>query len=208
MLVADAPWAGIDFENMGEQTPDSALWLEAVAGTDASFAVIFDRYRRLVFRKAYYRVGNVTDAEDVVAIVFMEAWRKRDKVRFVDGSLRAWLLVVTIHVTMNRERTNRRYRRLIAKLPPPDNEPDISERTLDRLAADHAREAMWLAIRSLSAADQRVVELCLIEGLPASSVAIALGLPVGTVKAKLFRARKKLRVDLEEFAPEQEVASV
>lgn len=66
---------------------------------------------------------------------------------------------------------------------------------------------MWLAIRSLSAADQRIVELCLIESHPTSSVAIALGMPVGTVKAKLFRARKKLRVDLEEFAPKQEVAS-
>lgn len=194
---------GPRLRTMDDQTPDSALWLEAVAGTDASFGIVFDRYRRLIFRKAYYRVCDVTDAEDIVAIVFMEAWRKRDKIRFVDGSLRAWLLVVTVNITMNWERTNRRYRRLVAKLPLPDDEPDISERTLDRIAADNASRTMWLAIRSLSAADQQVIELCLIEGLPTSAVAIALGLPLGTVKAKLSRARKKLRVDLEQFAPNQ-----
>ncbi|WP_198169656.1 RNA polymerase sigma factor [Agromyces laixinhei] len=190
---------------MNEEAQDSALWLEAISGTDASFAIIFDRYRRLVFKRAYDRVGNATDAEDVVAIVFMEAWRKRESVRFVDGSLRPWLLVVTLNVCLNRDRTNRRYRRLLAKLPPPEREPDLSERTLDQIEAKQAFQALRTALQRYSASDQRLIELCMIEGLTVSAAAVALDLPVGTVKSKLSRMRTKLRAELERVAPHSEV---
>lgn len=190
---------------MNDEVPDATLWLEAISGTDASFGVIFERYRRLVFKRAYDRVNDFTDAEDVVAIVFMEAWRKRDNVRFVEGSLRPWLLVVTLNVCLNRDRANRRYRRLLAKLPAPEHEPDVSNRTLAQIQASEAFQALRTAMKRYSASDQRVIELCLIDDLPVAAVAIALGLPVGTVKSKLSRTRKKLQVDLERFAPDSEM---
>ncbi|WP_157002687.1 RNA polymerase sigma factor [Agromyces laixinhei] len=190
---------------MNDEAQDSALWLEAISGTDASFGIIFDRYRRLVFKRAYDRVGDFTDAEDVVAIVFMEAWRKRESVHFIDGSLRAWLLVVILNVCLNRDRANRRYRRLLAKLPPPEHEPDLSERTLAQLEASDAFRALRAAMKRYSAADQKVIELCMIDGMAVSEAATVLDIPVGTVKAKLSRTRKKLRVELERFAPHTEV---
>ncbi|KRC61928.1 hypothetical protein ASE14_14210 [Agromyces sp. Root81] len=193
---------------MNDEVQDAVLWLEATSGTDASFAVIFDRYRRLVFKRAYDRVRDVTDAEDVVAIVFMEAWRKRDSVRFIDGSLRPWLLVVTLNVCLNRDRANRRYRRLLTKLPPPEHEPDLSERTLAQIEAGEAFQALRTAMKRYSSSDQRVVELCLIDDVPVSAAAIVLDMPVGTVKAKLSRARKKLQVELERFAPVSEVIDI
>lgn len=193
---------------MSDDTPDSALWLEAISGTDASYGVVFDRYRRLIFKRAYDRVRNATDAEDIVAIVFMEAWKKRDSVRFVDGSLRAWLLVVTLNVCLNRDRSNRRYRRLLAKLPPPEYEPDLSERSLAQIEAGEAMRALREAMKGFSASDQRVIELCLIDELSVSEAAIVLEMPVGTVKSKLSRTRKKLQVELERFAPNTEVIDV
>jgi RNA polymerase sigma factor (sigma-70 family) len=191
---------------MDSTDSDSALWLEAVAGTQSSFGVIFDRYRRLVFRRAYARVLNVADAEDIVAVVFLEAWRKRDSVRFVDGSLRAWLLVVTVNVTMNRERTNRRYRRLLAKLPPSGPEPDLSIAALERIEVGHLSVELQRALQKLNTQDQQIVELSLIEELPMATVAAALDLPVGTVKSRLSRARKRLRIDLEPHFPAQDGA--
>ena len=191
---------------MDSTAPDSALWLEAVAGTESSFGIIFDRYRHLVFRRAYARVLNVADAEDIVAVVFLEAWRKRGDVRFVDGSLRAWLLVVTVNVTMNRERTNRRYRRLLAKLPPAGAEPDPSIAVLERLEVAHLSAELKRAVQKLSAQDQQIVELSLLEELPMATVAAALDLPIGTVKAKLSRARKRLRVDLQPYVSAQDGA--
>src|SRR6478609_10682359 len=112
---------------------DSALWLEASTGTERSFATLFDRYRTRVFRKAYAQVRNVPDAEDVVALVFLEAWRNRAKVRIVDGSLLPWLLTVTNYVLLNQNRTARRYSRLLAAMPAPEQEPDHADEVIERL---------------------------------------------------------------------------
>lgn len=181
---------------MDESPSDAALWLEAVSGTESSFGVVYDRYRRLVFRKAYERVRDVHDAEDVVAMVFLEAWRKRSAVRFVDGSLRAWLLVVTVNVVLNRERAARRHRRLLSKLPPSEHAPDASTTVHERFDHEQSASDIRHAMAKLTAAEQRVVELCLIEELPLSAAAAALDVPVGTVKSRLHRARRRLRVEL------------
>jgi RNA polymerase sigma-70 factor (ECF subfamily) len=192
---------------MDDSPSDAALWLEAVSGTESSFGVIYDRYRHLVFRKAYARVQDVHDAEDVVAVVFLEAWRKRAHVRFVDGSLRPWLFVVTVNVTLNRERTNRRYRRLLSKLPAGDHAPDAST-TVDAAMEQHQSASdIRRAMAKLTAAEHRIVELCLVEELPLAQAAAALDIPVGTVKSRLHRARQRLRVELGATQSAQEVPS-
>lgn len=181
----------------GHESSDAALWLEAVAGTERAFAVLFDRHRGRIFRKAYSRVHNVHDAEDVVAMVFLEAWRSRGKVRIVDGSLLPWLLSVTTYVTLNTERAARRYRRLLSKLPisPPADPVAYLEDRLDlREKANQLNEAL----RRLSAVERTVVDLCLVEELPMATAAGVLDVPIGTVKSRLNNARRKLRTHLGE----------
>lgn len=173
--------------------PDATLWLEATSGTEASFGVVYDRYRARIFRKAYARVQNVADAEDIVALVFLEAWRRRADVRLVDGSLLPWLLVVTANVTSNRERSLRRYRRLLAKVPPAAHVPDPSVEVAERIDGERMSQGLRAAISRLSSTDQRLVDLCLVEQLPMATVASVLDLPVGTVKSRLSRARTRLQ---------------
>lgn len=184
-----------------EMPSDSALWLEAVAGTESSFGVVYDRYRHVIYRAALGRVGNTNDAEDIVAIVFLEAWRKRADVRFVDGSLRPWLLVVMVNVTLSQQRSTRRYRRLIAKLPPADAAPDPSHGLLDRMHAQSAAGAIGTAVGKLNGRDRQIVELCLVEELSMAAAATALDIPVGTVKSRLSRIRQRLQADLGDYAP-------
>lgn len=172
---------------------DSALWLEASSGTERSFAVLFDRYRRRIFRKAYAQVRQVADAEDVVALVFLEAWRNRAKVRIVDGSLLPWLLTVTNFVLLNQARTARRHGRLLAALPTPEREPDHADDVLERLDRDSQLSELRAAMSHLSTQEQSILDLCVIEELPIATVAAALDIPVGTVKSKLHRAREKVR---------------
>ncbi|TFD44739.1 RNA polymerase sigma factor [Cryobacterium frigoriphilum] len=182
---------------MGDEVSDAALWLEAVTGTERAFAVLFDRHRARIFRKAYSRVRNVYDAEDVVAMVFMEAWRSREKVRIVDESLLPWLLSVTTYVTLNSDRAARRYRRLLSKLPvsrPVDPVPDIDDRLDQRERANQ----LTRALRRLGSAERTVVDLCLVEELSMSAVAGVLDIPIGTVKSRLNSARRKLRTYLGE----------
>lgn len=181
---------------MREEVPDATLWLEAVSGTDTAFAQLFDRYRTRVFRKAYARVRSVPDAEDIVAVVFLEAWRLRRRVRIVDGSILPWLLAVTSNVTLNNERSTRRYRRLLAKLPQEESEGDHAEDVAERVDNAARSAAVTAALRRLPAAERAVVDLCIIEEMPLPAVAIALALPLGTVKSRLHRARQRLRIDL------------
>ncbi|MEV8214632.1 RNA polymerase sigma factor [Leifsonia sp. NPDC077715] len=178
------------------EASDSALWLEASSGTERSFAVLFDRYRTRVFRKAYAQVRSVADAEDVVALVFLEAWRNRAKVRIVDGSLLPWLLTVTNYVLLNQARTARRYGRLLAAMPSPEQEPDHADDVLDRLDRDGQLVAIRAAMRRLSAQEQAILDLCVIEELPIATAAAVLDIPTGTVKSKLHRAKEKLRKHL------------
>ena len=77
--------------------------------------------RPRVFRKAYGRVRHVADSEDIVAMVFLEAWRNRRRVRVVDGSILPWLLTVITYVSLNLECSNRRYERLLTALPRPED---------------------------------------------------------------------------------------
>ena len=179
-----------------EQDSDAALWLAASSGTERAFVTIFDRYRARIFSAAFRRTNKVSDAEEVVAIVFLEAWKLRKRVRIVDGSVLPWLLAVTANVTSNLSRSQRRYGRMIARLPlPPEHEDHTSfvDERLDRLPF---RNAIDEALRALSAGDRAVVELCLIEELPLAAAAAALDLPVGTVKSRLHRARKQLQTRL------------
>jgi RNA polymerase sigma factor (sigma-70 family) len=175
---------------------DAALWLEATSGTEASFGVVYDRYRARIFRKAYSRVLDRTDAEDVVAIVFLEAWRRRREVRFVDGSLLPWLLVVTTNVSLNAARSGRRYRRLLAKLPAAEYAADPSHEVAQRVDGERMSQQITAALQRLSASDRRIVDLCLVDELPMATVASVLELPVGTVKSRLSRARAKLQTEL------------
>lgn len=182
---------------MREDDSDAVLWLEAVSGTERAFVVIFDRYRARIFRAAYRRAPDVSQAEEAVAIVFLEAWRLRKRVRIVDGSLLPWLLAVTTRVTSNLSRSQRRYGRMIAQLPIAEDQEDSFVNVDDRLDGSQRRQAVAAAIMSLAPRDRAVVELCLLEELPMAEAAAALDLPVGTVKSRLHRARAQMRTQLE-----------
>lgn len=179
-----------------DRRSDSALWLEATSGTEAAFGVVYDRHRDRIYRHAYSHVAQVADAEDVVAMVFLEAWRRRRSVRFVDGSLLPWLLTVTTNVTFNTRRAARRYDRLLAAVPRGPQSVDPSREVEERIDGERMSERLRRALARLSIAERRVVDLCLVEGYPLADAAAALDVPIGSVKSRLSRARAKLKAEL------------
>ncbi|NHB83951.1 hypothetical protein G7085_02790 [Tessaracoccus sp. HDW20] len=76
-------------------------------------------------------VDRTADAEDAVAVAFLELWRRRDAVRVVQGSVLPWLLVTATHATRNLSRSSRRYRALLDRLPRPAEARDVAETYLD-----------------------------------------------------------------------------
>ena len=129
------------------------------------------------------------DADDVMAVVFLEAWRKRDSIRFVDGSMLPWLLRTATYTASNLARSSRRYREALQRLPAP------SETTSEPTDAAHAD--VMVALHTMSLSDQQIITMCVLEGLTAEDAARVLGIRAGTVRTRLTRAKARLRQRLD-----------
>jgi RNA polymerase sigma factor (sigma-70 family) len=164
---------------------DSPDWALALAGEGEAFGRIFDRHRDRVLRHSRRLVTVAADADDVLAITFLEAWRNRARVRLVDDSVLPWLLVTATNVANNTNRSARRYRTMLSRLPAADPAFDAHLEDDDADAVE--------ALARLSLADRRVVALCILEGYSEREAADIIGVPPGTIKSRLSRAKQRLR---------------
>ena len=167
---------------------DAELWQTALAGRGDGLARIYERHQQRIHRHSIALVPTPDDAKDVVAVTFLEAWRRRTQVRFVDGSLLPWLLVTATHSAQNISRSARRYRDLLERIPPSPAVADPAESLDDGPAT--------AALATLSEAQRTVVTLCIIEGLPLADAAAVLRVPLGTVKSRLHAAKRALAARL------------
>jgi RNA polymerase sigma-70 factor (ECF subfamily) len=171
---------------------DAVLMERANRGESEAFGRLFLRHRDRVFRHVLRAATSTADAEDVVALTFLEAWRRRSSLRTVSASALPWLLVTATHVAQNRARAERRYRAALARLPLNPEFHDHADRVLDEWESARQRRALREALRKLSPSEREVIALCVIEELSMDAAAEALGIPIGTVKSRLSRARARL----------------
>jgi len=171
---------------------DDALWLRARGGDAEAFAGLFERHSRAIYNFCFRRTADWSVAEDLMSIVFLEAWRRRAK-DLPSGMVRAWLYGIATFVVRNRRRTERRYRRALARLPRETTTPDFAGDVEARLT-DESRMAVLLEqLQTLPTREQDVLALCVWSGLSYEEAATGLGIPVGTVRSRLARARGRLR---------------
>ena len=145
----------------------------------------------LAFRVAYGVLRHREDAEDVAQEAFVRAHRSiaqlRDRERF-----RAWLVRMTWRLAIDRLRTDKR--RAIRELAV-EHEPGLTAEQLAS-AAERAR-CLWAAIDDLPEKLRMTIVLASIEGHDVAEVARLLDVPEGTVKSRLFLARKQLAEKLQ-----------
>lgn len=177
---------------------DEALFAAVAAGDERAFAMVVDRHVDAVYNHCLRWLRYRPEADDVTSMTFFEAWRKRDRVRFVDESALPWLLSVATNVARNASRSRRRYDRLLARLPRDDVTPDIADEVVQRVTDKEDAARVAAALRRLGHEDQDVVALCDVSGVSYAEAAAALGIPIGTVRSRLSRARARLRKLLDE----------
>ena len=137
------------------------------------------------------RRTGVAEADDVVAEVFLSAWRRLDD---VPGDPLPWLLGIARGVLANRRRGEDRHAALIARL--------MSEQLANSALGDDELDlALIRALGSLSASDQELLLLVAWERLSSEELAQVLGLSKGTVAVRLHRARRRLK---RAFADQQQ----
>jgi RNA polymerase sigma-70 factor (ECF subfamily) len=170
-------------------------WLEGLVTADHDLDAEFEARLResstLAFRVAFGVLRQRQDAEDVAQEAFAKAyrsfWQLRDRDRF-----RAWLVRVTWRLALDRWRAERRRRtrEQAAESPAAGSAEDAAQ------ARDRAAH-LWRAIDALPEKLRVVIVLAAIEGHDLSEVGRLLGIPEGTVKSRLFLARKGLAESLQ-----------
>lgn len=164
------------------------------AGDPVALGAAYDAFAGDVYRFCWRRAGQDPgcSAEDLLSVVFLEAWGARGRAVLVDGSLRPWLLGVANNVVRNQRRSLRRHRAALSRVPAalavPNHDDDVAARVDDGSALVRTMRAL----ASLSPKEREVVELCGLEGLDTLTVARLLRVPQGTVKSRLARARARL----------------
>jgi RNA polymerase sigma-70 factor (ECF subfamily) len=165
----------------------------ARAGDPQAFTELIRAHQRVAFRVAWSILGSSSDAEDVVQDAFVKAWRHLH--RFRAGSpWRPWLLRIVANEAKNRIRgRTRRIRRETAVAVPDlaDDDPAGSA-----IASDRSRR-LYAAMNELPERDRSVVICRYLLDLTEHETSEVLGVPRGTVKSRLNRAKSTLARALE-----------
>ncbi|WP_052850982.1 RNA polymerase sigma factor [Streptomyces avicenniae] len=166
-------------------------------GDKDAFAELFDAYARSVYNHAYRLTGDWTVAEDAVSLTFLEAWRLRERLDPEGGSLRPWLLGIATNTVRNTRRAARRHAAALSRLPPPAVVGDFADEVAERIDDAELIAHVRLALDTLRRPEREVLALCVWSGCDYATAAEALGVPVGTVRSRLSRARRKLAAAVE-----------
>jgi RNA polymerase sigma-70 factor (ECF subfamily) len=176
---------------MAGPTDDLSLVTECRDGRTDAFGVLVERYQDRLYPTALRLTGAVDDALDLLQDTFLRAFQKLSGFHG-DSSFYTWVyrIMVNLALTGRRRRLPRRFRGEAmgdAADPAEGNDPGshleraereaLVQRALDRLAADH----------------RVVVVMKEYDGLRYEEIAAALGVPVGTVRSRLHRARCELK---------------
>jgi RNA polymerase sigma factor (sigma-70 family) len=189
--IEHEPPVGTDSRQVCADASDEALLRASSNGDDRAFASLYERHARKIYNYLFRRLADWSEAEDLTAVVFLEAFRRRADAVLVEGELSPWLYGVATNVLRNRRRAQWRHRRLLAQLagePRAPAAPDL----LKRVEATEQMRSVLERIRGLPRSQQDVVALCLWSGLSYEEAAAALRVPVGTVRSRLARARASL----------------
>jgi RNA polymerase sigma-70 factor (ECF subfamily) len=185
--------------------PAEADDLEAIravlSGEEEAFRHLVDKYASSIFNLAYRMTGNAADAEDLAQEAFLQAFARLRDFR-VGSRFHPWIYTIAINLC----RSHLRRRSLPRWLAPPRErgeevpQPELPEPSPDPEQALLSREAeasLRKAVRDLPSKYREVFVLRQSQELSYEEIAALLGLPLGTVEVRLFRARRLLLKSLE-----------
>jgi len=178
---------------------DDAFVQRAQAGDKGAFGELLARHRPLAYRLAWRLLGDAVEAEDVVQEASLQAYLGLNGLRHPER-FGAWLA----GIALNLGRLRLRARRDAVSLEDWDGgrvAPGFTwaETQPSPEAAAEIRELHGYVLRALEALpaeQQAVVRLHYLDGLTLNEIGVLAGSPLGTVKARLHRAREKLRAQL------------
>ena len=178
---------------MGRPLPDNAAIAASIA-TPAEFALVFHRHFDLVHGYIRKRVGGSL-ADDLASQTFLVAFDCRAKYDQARPSARPWLLGIATNLIHGKRRQERRQLRAYGRAGAETN-GDSLEGIEARADAERLRPQLAAVLAALPKDEVDPLLLFAWAELSYEEIAEALGLPIGTVKSRLSRARRRVREQL------------
>ncbi|ADJ45443.1 RNA polymerase sigma-70 factor, ECF subfamily [Amycolatopsis mediterranei S699] len=180
---------------------DQALWARAAGGDIAAFGELFGRHAGAVWNYAYRLTGSWSAAEDLTSSTFLTAWRRLGDVTLVNESARPWLYTVTGNLARREQRRLGRFSSALSRLPRGRVVRDHAEDVAEQVDADRRLRVVLDAVATLPRAERQAVELCLLGDLSTAAASAVLGITETSVRARISRARGRLRGLLQDATP-------
>lgn len=187
--------------------PDLELVAAVADGSQAALATLYDRYSRRAYSLARRICVDDGIAEDVIQEVFLALWKAPHRFDATRGSFATWILTVVHHRSVDAVRRESNIRRRTAA--PMDDEPfgpagpGADQDALAALTAGQVRTAL----EALPTDQRKALALAYFGGYTQSEVASLTGVPLGTVKSRMFTGLKRLRTVLAPLLDPSDISS-
>lgn len=171
---------------------DQTLVAETLAGRHEAFGTLVERYDRAVYHLAYRTLRDQEEARDAAQEAFFKAYRSLRT--FKPGAkFSTWIFAIVYHACCDRLARRKRY----SNEELPERADTAAGPESEAIASDEARR-LRAAIARLPEKYRTVITLYHLQGRQYDEIAQVLGVPMGTVKTHLFRAKEQLRRTLNE----------
>ncbi len=188
---------------------DEELILRLQRGDEWAFQLLVRRFRKKIFSIAFGITLDAEESQDIMQEVFLQVYRTIGNFRG-DASLATWLHRITVNRSLNwKRRWARRFKWLHVSADSSDGQPaaepesDLPSPEI-RLANVQTRRQIDNALKMLPDQARTVFVLRELEGLSYEEIADVVGIKLGTVRSRLFHARKRLREILQPLVKEEE----
>jgi RNA polymerase sigma-70 factor, ECF subfamily len=180
---------------LGETVLKPALAMEAAAPT---IETLVADHSRMVFRIAYSILRNHHDAEDAAQECFLRAWKHKDRLHEI-GNAKTWLARIAWTTALDKRRSGHK----MVSLNDAGSGLDLLESLSDKAPAADEQLAEWQKqqllqrlIAGLPHDLAQTLELSTVQELNSAEIAEVMKIPEGSVRTRLFRARKQLKEKL------------
>jgi RNA polymerase sigma-70 factor (ECF subfamily) len=181
----------IDVNRLTDRDRKNLVGGELTVSVSGAADRLYRRYERRLYRFGVQRLGNNGLADEMVQETFVRLWRTAGNFDAEKASVQTYLYVIARSVAADvRKRPSSRPLLPVedADMPP---QPDTVDQIIDSMIVREALE-------SLGSGHAQVIQLAQDEGLTQSQIAERLGLPLGTVKTRMFHGIRAMRVALAE----------
>lgn len=184
-------------------TNDDQILITAIEkGDTKAYAQLVDRYKDLVYTLAIRMLKHKEEAEEVAQDTFIKVFKSLGKFKG-DSKFSTWIYKVTYNTCLDRIKKNKKHFNDVAIDEYTFNKLDTIDNALDNIIKEEKSTLIKQCINKLPEDSSALLTLFYFEELSLDEISKIINIEANTVKVKLFRARKKLAVILEQYLQPQ-----